>query len=315
MACGSTDRARHAAAALLAAALVAAGCGGDDRPAGAPASTPADAPPVAYLRGRAGLWDLVLQRRTGPARTIVRHTPSKGPLAFSFSADGGSVVVLESTDTSQRLLTVQIADRRRKEIGAYGPSTYYSVAAAPDGERLAAVRAGESGHDFVIEILAMDGTSLRTVGAGVDIGSGISWSPDGRSVAYAHRDDHHGDGVSHVRLVDAETGAEETFGDRLQGTDPVLAADGTLAYASAKGIVVRPPDGSLRRVTGGGVAARPSFSPDGRRIAYQHQPRCPRRRPCPTDVLVVGSSGSRPRNLTRTPKRSESFPAWRPATP
>jgi dipeptidyl aminopeptidase/acylaminoacyl peptidase len=308
MAFASTDRRRSAAAALiaLAAALGVAGCGGDDGERRVVAAERASE--VAYLRERAGLPDLVVHPRV--RKPVVRHGRTTAPLAFSFTADGRRAIVLEAGNTASSLIAVE--DGRRRELATFTPPTYYTVAVAPDGSQLATVHA-EGGHEVVIDLLDSRGAPLRRVATGVDLGSRIAWSADGATLAYAHRDGHHGS--SHVRLVDVATGTQETFGDRLVGRDPTLAPDGSLAFERRGRIVVRPAGGGpLRRVTGGpGRDGRPAFSPDGRQIAYQHQPRCPRRQPCWTDIFIVSVDGGDPRNLTRTPRRTEHFPGWRPA--
>jgi Tol biopolymer transport system component len=74
-------------------------------------------------------------------------------------------------------------------------------------------------------------------------------------------------------------------------------------------------DGSHRHVVSppDAFAAAPSWSPDGRTIAYEHDVgNCQKPRPvCNAEIYLVSTAGGKPRNLTRSPA-PQTFPLWRP---
>jgi Tol biopolymer transport system component len=95
------------------------------------------------------------------------------------------------------------------------------------------------------------------------------------------------------------------------------AAPWRLAYATEtagrRGLdvyVVRVPGGKPVRVAGvpGRNDFSPSWSPDGRRLAYRLDPL----RGDEGDILVVPARGGAPKNLTRSPGVADWSPAWSP---
>jgi TolB protein len=86
---------------------------------------------------------------------------------------------------------------------------------------------------------------------------------------------------------------------------------GRVAFSHRGDIWTARPDGSeLRRLTRGrGPEEDPSWSPDGRRIAYRDSRRGFNLN---DEIYVMASDGSRRRNLTRSPRTNDWGPAWSP---
>jgi TolB protein len=75
--------------------------------------------------------------------------------------------------------------------------------------------------------------------------------------------------------------------------------------------VVDVPGGTPRRVAGvrGRDDFSPSWSPDGKTIAYRLNPV----RGDEGEIMLVAAGGGRPRNLTRSPRVADWSPAWHPS--
>jgi Tol biopolymer transport system component len=91
----------------------------------------------------------------------------------------------------------------------------------------------------------------------------------------------------------------------------VSSLDGRIVFSSATDdVYVIDADGSgLQRVTrSGDLDFDPTWSPDGRRIAYRHQTGDD----LTTELFVIGTDGSRPHNLTRSDGVADWGPDWSP---
>ena len=125
-----------------------------------------------------------------------------------------------------------------------------------------------------IWLVDVDGTTARRVATYAYDGR---WSPDGRQIAFFGRGDSSSTAVDNSGLV-------------------LMNADG-----SGRRLVVPTP---------GRYAGNPTWSPDGRRIAFSAEdPRQLR-----TDIYVVDVAGGPPTNITQlAPGQHAYYPDWRPA--
>lgn len=101
--------------------------------------------------------------------------------------------------------------------------------------------------------------------ATVDSGSGLSFSPDSKSLAVVQ----HGD----IYVIDAATGAViRNLTPNLLSTsetDPTWDPTGkVIAYVASDGIRTRPYTGGASRLLIKGAVSAPDYSPDGTKIAY-----------------------------------------------
>jgi Tol biopolymer transport system component len=199
---------------------------------------------VAYVARRNGDTALIAASSDGRTLRVVTLAggvvPSSAP---SWSADGAVVAFVTRSDRpSVTSITVWRSGgtvQRLTDCCLDG-----SPAVSADARTVAFVRHTASGD----EILAMNragGADARTICSPGACGQGIAdltWSPDGRTLAFSH----------------AGLGSEAPAGDRDGGID-VIDADGT----------------AFRRLTSCGPShcspdLAPSWSPDGRAIAYNH---------------------------------------------
>jgi Tol biopolymer transport system component len=163
------------------------------------------------------------------------------------------------------------------------------VAWSPSGDRLALVHAlpGDA-SSAGIDVLDLQGNVIRRdLAPDVAPTSRISWSPDG-----------------------GLTG-------RPLGSDQAWSPNGRrLALATSRGIaLVRPSRFSIRLLTRDGRRDKtPTWSPDGRWVAYAHQTgRCDRPAArCEQDLYRVRARGGPRELIRRTAKLIETSPVWAP---
>jgi Tol biopolymer transport system component len=134
-----------------------------------------------------------------------------------------------------------------------------------------------------------------------------AWGP-GSKIAFSQADC---EGCpSHLLLIDPLSRGTSRVRSEFGGyIDPAWAPGGhELAVArSGSGLnLIDVRTGMTRRLTRGSTDDRPTWSPDGRRIAFERQVS-----PTNWDIYLVPSAGGTPRPLMRTPAQ-ETSAAWSP---
>jgi TolB protein len=199
-----------------------------------------------------------------------------------------------------------------------------SPAISPDGTTIAYVVGTEPRRD--IWLMDADGGRQRRLTSHPADDIDPAWSADGRSLAFASRRSDPLFDIFEIR--DRGSGLDERNARNLT-TRPALehlpdwAPSGRrLAIASNhfggnRNIVLIDADGpsvlQLRTATVD-FDFHPSWSPDGRLIAFHRRTFC---RDCPSsrgtaDLRIMDSRGGSQRRLTRTPVRNEVDPDWAP---
>jgi Tol biopolymer transport system component len=182
------------------------------------------------------------------------------------------VVFVSDSRTNLDLYVLDLANGQVTAL-TRNPSQDLSPSASPDGTRIAFASSSLEGH-LQIAVMNADGSGIKaltrcSLPACTSDGS-PAWSPDGKQIAFG-------------RL---------TPSNRFQVF--VMGADGT---------------GQRKlfddRFTGGAstdMVASPTWSPDGRRIAFENAHK----------IYIMGADGSNVRNLTGTGAASDFAPAWSP---
>ncbi|AUH39526.1 amidohydrolase family protein [Streptomyces sp. CMB-StM0423] len=215
----------------------------------------------------------------GKPRKVLQAEKTRYVLAPGWTSDGRGLVYADDRDG---LFAV-----RRRDLGS-GEETVLAEggrvfpALSPDGTRLASV-------DMTGNLVVTDLDSGTEKVLAAPLGAGglpgrPSWSPDGRYLALCDRNrlnQRFREGYNLIRLVDAATGAARlhpvaphtSISDRYD-SGPVWSPDGRWLAVVAESALwllpVRPdgtPDGAPRQLTDE-AADHPSFSGDGRQVAY-----------------------------------------------
>ena len=203
--------------------------------------------------------------------TLGQATRPKGKIVFTSDRDGNSEIYTMNVDGTRqtRLTNNSIVDDH----------AMYS----PDGSKLAFVSQQAAGG-YAIFQMNIDGTN-RTEITGLSqfvnvapvaaVGFSMSWSPDGREIAF--QDPYYND----IWVVDVQTRARRNLTNDGGGQialfdhNPAWSPDGlTILYASPRFNGICPalyginPDGSNPRLIVSCQAYSPSWSPDGSKIVF-----------------------------------------------
>ena len=177
---------------------------------------------------------------------------------------------------------------------------------SPDGTKIAFASARDGGsHIFVMNL---DGTGVKRLTSGSKSDDHPSWSPDGKSIVFAREG-------ALFRMPAAGGPATRVVKAPGAAANPVYSPDGTqIAYDyrepgfSIREVYVARLDGTgVRKVTDlRTVSGFPSWSADGRRIAFQSNAAGGH-----TEIFTVALGGGAPKRVTITD--SDAFePAWGP---
>jgi len=220
----------------------------------------------------------------------------------------------------------ELYDRSRREItvryghAAYGkrdlekiaskitsvPGFAFSPRFSPSGDKIAFTSSQDNDYARLnLYVMDADGGKLKLLDE--DVGSIISWSPDGRVVAYSKVGSYQGSLVSDIYVVDADGGGRRqiTFGERA--IHPDFSPDGTkIAFVREelgnKDIYVMNADGSsMRRLTHSedfDQSYTPRWSRDGRRIAYSSFKLLGRENEGKRDIFIMDADGGAPVKAT-----------------
>lgn len=202
--------------------------------------------------------------------------PFDGPLEHRFTVREPGVILIRPGPDGEELVEVRAGAESR--ILARAPR-FIDAAVAPDGSRVAVVVAGEDGRGSLALVDVAAGTAQALIfDPAYNIG-GVSWAPDGSTLAVVRRDRLPGgeEGVPRAWLVRLGGEFVATLDpDGLPSLGPAWAPDGQhLAYISpsdARLVVVNL--ATQERVElGQPRGGLPAWAPGSRLIAFESVPR------------------------------------------
>jgi hypothetical protein len=308
-------RGRSMLVALLAVVLVAAGLagwwilreddpGGNGGPGGATASSPAsptlsaaeealrdlprsaeplaDAQLVVPRAGPEGIDLVLVDSATGePTGGITTSagddvapivSPDRRSIAFARVADGAVELRVVAADGSgdSPLFTTPPTDCDDPQRPAWNPA---------DPTQLAVLCTGTGERPDELRVVALDGSTVRTLETGHTVHGDVAFSPDGRSIGYWAGDDRALDGGD-LFAVAADGSAAPVQLTEVEGradADLVWSPDGTrIAYRRVpvegeSRIFVMAADGSQQQALtpSGAIDQDPTWSPDGTELAFK----------------------------------------------
>lgn len=301
----------------LTLAVALAGCGASgEPPAARPSAMPTQAiavatqpPTVAPTRAVATAAPATIAPATvaptqAPTQVPPTVAPTQAPTQAPLTAAPTQAPVLamptiEPGTVGAEILFLRDGDLFAYDVGRDGERMIVEdvreFAATPDAATLALVRG--DGPAAEIWLVGRDGAGLRQLTANQRAERGLSWAPDGLSLAYASAEGGEAQpldwdiwsawcAAAEVRVLDLAGGAERTIG---HGCDPAFAPDGRrIAFVSppapaqgypgvenairivnrqgANGWSFAEADGSPEQ---GMVLYAPAWSPDAGRLAFQ----------------------------------------------
>jgi Tol biopolymer transport system component/serine/threonine protein kinase len=243
----------------------------------APALSP-DGTTVAYAARVNDSWDIFTQRVGGRNATAILNDPQRNETSPAFSPDGASIAFHES-DVDGGIFIAGATGESVRRLTDFG----FHPAWSPDGKRIAFTteeifdpsgRQGEAGL-YVVDVAG--GTPRKIVDGDA---AQPSWSPSGDRIVYWSNTE----GQRDLFTVAAAAGKRVALtNDSAIDWSPVWSPDGQYIYFSsdrggAMNLWRMPVDATTGKSVGapepvtmgaGATAALPSFSKDGKRIAFR----------------------------------------------
>jgi len=231
-----------------------------------------------------------------------------GLIAFD---DGGDIFVVEPDGTDRKALTS-------------GPAIDTAPEWSQDGTRIAYFSQQQADGPASIKVMDADGLHATTLVEGVtlpEVSWHVSWSHDGRTLAYAERTIQGLSAVDRIMVVPVAGG--DPVAVATPGQAPTWSPDdrmiayqsgglGTDAKVVPQGLSVVASDGTGQRVIDGAATmnpwayAYPQWSPDGKRLAYHAG--LPNN---PSAIYVAAVDGTGIHAISDT-THNPSWPAWSP---
>jgi TolB protein len=231
----------------------------------------------------------------------VAVTICAGSASGAFPGSDGKIAFVNDRNGSPSIFTMGADGTNVERLVPNQPQGGFT-SPSPDGKTvLFSVRvATKPALSYELWTMNAGGTHIRRfLSQSSDRPYASTWSPDGRRIAFY--------GSSGLWIMGANrSGARQIADADFSGGAPSWSRRGLIAFDRAGSIwVVNPKVGKERLV---GPGSQPSWSPDGRMLAYVTVPKGSAN----NDVFVMRADGSGRTQLTSTSSINETQPAWSP---
>jgi Tol biopolymer transport system component len=253
---------------------------------------------ITFERKREGIW--VVPRQGGEARQIVED----GRLA-NVSLDGSRLVFIR-----RREIWTARADGREQVRVEGVPERFLPMqnrpALSPDG-RWVAFFNSEFGPFGDIWVIAASGGVPKRLTFDQSEARGLVWSPDGRWIIFSSA---RRGSLTLWRVLSTGGKPESLTTGAGEDYEPAISSDGTkLIYTNTRtswSLMTLDPASGMQRelMTQRELIGFPSFSPDGKRIAF-FQPIHGS-----NHLFAVAADGGAPEQITKGESQHNIFPAW-----
>ncbi len=266
----------------------------------APPALSAPSADLAYLAYTDNFWQVWVADERGKRARQVTRTPSD-KTRVSWFPDGRRLL---ASAQDGKVHAVDIASGEETAIVLeQGP--VLDAVLSPDGQRLAySFSTAMDGND--IWIANVDGSGPRKIAKQAALQHEPAWAPDGSALYYLSGDGGQAHDIWRLQLSDQAT--EQVTVGQLYHFDVAVGPDGSIAYSSNRDgnyeIYLQPRGATARRLTNDpALDARPAFSPDGKRIAFEST------RSGEPQVWILDLSRGSAQQVTRQ-KGGARAPAW-----
>jgi Tol biopolymer transport system component len=249
-----------------------------------------------------------------------RRTPT---LAFKtreleFLPDGKRIIYCANDSEAQGIYVYDLKQHTNTPLltntpGAEAPSW------SPDGTKIAFVLYPEGRKSSQVFTAKADGSNVKQLTEGQYYNWTPRWSPDGKQLILEttrndNPDNHEKNGGHRdIYLMDGEGQNQGNLTSGAYGHHPSWSPDGKrIAYMAAGGVWVMKADGSAKQNISHGTTrdSEPAWSPDGQFIAFT---RTANKAPGPEtmDIWIMKSDGTEQRQVTFNHSNSASYsPSW-----
>jgi TolB protein len=247
----------------------------------------------------AALWGW-WRRQESRSRMAPSATRDGAP---SWSPDGSRIAFFSERDGNSELYVMN-ADGTNATRLTRQPSSEGYPQFSPEGRSIAFDSDREGNFD--IFVMDADGTNVRRVTRHPARDLAASWSPDGRTLVFMS--DRAGSGFD-IYSIQRDGTNERRLTSTSSSWFPVYSRDGSkLAFHVERDVHIMPAGGgALQRLTTDPAnGMHPSWSPDGRRIAFMSW------RNGRTELFLMNADGSNQQRIVSMDRGDAIDPRWSP---